>query len=582
MQGAFADIGTPLHEVTFVVVDLETTGGPAREAGITEIGAVKVTGGERLGTFATLVNPERSIPPFIATLTGITNALVAQAPTLDSALPAFLEFLGDSVLVAHNAPYDVGFLKGACAQLDYTWPAPIIVDTARLARVALQPGEVRNCKLATLAAHFHATTQPIHRALADAEATTDVLHALIGRVGTFGVHTLPDLRDFTANVAPAQRHKRHLADRLPQKPGVYIFRDAQDAPLYIGTSRNIATRVRSYFTASEQRRRMADMIAIAERVEPIICATALEAEVVERRLIATQQPRYNRRSRRADRRPWLKLTQEASPRVSIVRSVTPASDPHILGPFGGRHAAEAVQETLQFAFHLRTCTKTLAAQPRASAPACALAELGRCVAPCIGDHDRVAYGAIVAHVRDVFDGDTRELQHRIHREIRRLADAERFEEAARWRDRLLATVRAVLRSHQLSAIWRNPLIVAAEPTASGGWDLHVIRSGALVAAAHVPRGAQPTPVVEELLAIEAPEPAPTLAERAEETAIIARWLGRPGVRLVRLAEPLALPRYCGGAHAAELAAAQPFDTERGLRPVGPVAPQRFSRISLAG
>jgi DNA polymerase-3 subunit epsilon len=582
MQGTFADIGTPLHEVTFVIVDLETTGGPAREAGITEIGAVKVRGGEHLGSFATLVNPERTIPPFIATLTGITNALVSSAPTLTSALPAFLEFLGDGVLVAHNAPYDVGFLKGACAQLDYTWPAPIIVDTARLARVALQPGEVRNCKLATLAAHFNASTQPIHRALADAEATTDVLHALIDRVGTFGVHTLPDLRDFTANVAPAQRHKRHLADRLPQKPGVYVFEDAQGTPLYIGTSRNIATRVRSYFTASEQRRRMADMISIAERVHPIVCATPLEAEVIERRLIATQQPRYNRRSRRADRRPWLKLTDEASPRLSIVRSVDPAVDSSLLGPFGGRRAAEVVMETLQFAFHLRTCTKSLAAQPRASVPACALAELGRCVAPCIGDHDRPAYAGIVEHVRRVLAGDIRELNERIHAEIRRLSAAERFEEAALWRDRLLATIRAVHRTHQLSTIWRNPFILAAEPTDSGGWDLHAVRNGIFIAAAHVPRGVDPAPAIEQLSTTESSEAEIPLAERAEETAIIARWLRRPGVRLVRVAEPLALPRFCGGAHAAELAAAQPFQLERGLRPVGPVAPQRFTRISLAG
>jgi DNA polymerase-3 subunit epsilon len=582
MQTALEEIGTPLEQVTFVVVDLETTGGAPRDAGITEFGAVKVRGGERLGTFATLVNPQRAIPPFIAALTGITNAQVADAPTLPTVLPAFLEFLGDAVLVAHNAPYDVGFLKGACTQLDYSWPQPIVVDTARLARVALQRGEVRNCKLATLAAFVRADTQPIHRALADAEATTDVLHYLIGRVGSFGVRTLPDLRDFIANVSAAQREKRHLADRMPHQPGVYIFEDAQGAALYIGTSRNIAKRVRSYFTASEQRARMADMISIAERIRPIVCATPLQAEIHEARCIAAEQPRYNRRSRRAERRPWLRLTHEAAPRLSIVRSVDDDESDAVLGPFGSRGAAETVMETLQFAFQLRTCTSKLAMQPRATVPGCALAELGRCVAPCVGDHDRATYAATVDQVRTAFSGDTRELRHRIHEHIERLALEERFEEAAVWRDRLLATLRSVVRTQSLRNVWSNPLIVAAEPSPDGGWDVHAVRHGVLAAAQRIPRGGKVQAALDAVIAATDATPVPALAARADEAAIIARWLNRPGIRLVQIAQPLAMHRHCGGVQAVELAAAQPVTNDRGLRPIGPVSPQRFSRIALTG
>lgn len=586
MQVAFDDIGERLDHVTFVIVDLETTGGPSRDAGITEIGAVKVRGGERIGTFATLVNPQRNIPPFIATLTGITNVLVAQAPTLTTALPAFLEFAHGAVLVAHNAPYDIGFLKGACTQLGYGWPQPIVIDTARLARVTLQPGEVRNCKLATLAAFVRADTQPVHRALADAEATTDVLHYLIGRVATFGVQTLPDLRAFSSNVSEAQRTKRHLADGMPPKPGVYIFEDAQGSALYIGTSRNIASRVRSYFTASEQRRRMADMIAIAERVRPVVCETALEAQIREVRLITQHQPRYNRRSRRADRKPWLKLTTENAPRLSIVRGPQPDEDALYLGPFSGRAAAETVMETMQFAFNLRTCTTKLAARPKATAPGCVLAELGRCVAPCTADHNRDAYSAIVEQVRATMLGDTRALQLRIHARIKQLALEERFEEAAVWRDRLLATLRAVLRSHQRAMVWRNCLIVAAEPTDEGGWEVHVVSRGALLGAKRISRGADPKPVIEALIAMSATMVERSIAELAEETALIGRWLAKPGVRLVQVDEPLALPRHCGGTQVAELASVRTDmrwpDGERGLRPTGPVDAHRFSRISLTG
>src|SRR6266508_2157232 len=182
VQGSFEELGEPLRETTFVVVDLETTGGTADGAGITEIGAVKVRGGENLGEFSTLVNPGTGIPPFIAVLTGITNAMVYEAPRIESVLPSFLEFA-----------------KG----------------TVQLAQRVLIRDEVPNCKLATLSRYFRTPNEPCHRALADARATADVLHCLIGRVGNQSVHTLPDLIECSRAVSPAQRSKRHLADGIP-------------------------------------------------------------------------------------------------------------------------------------------------------------------------------------------------------------------------------------------------------------------------------------------------------------------------------------------------------------------------------
>ena len=278
-QLSITDLGTRLRDATFVVVDLETTGGRPTDAGITEFGAVKVQGGQVIGEFATLVNPGMPIPAFIAALTGITNSLVATAPRLAAVLPTFLEFARGSVLVAHNAPYDIGFLKGACAKLDHEWPGNHVVDTARLARITLQRDEVANCKLSTLAAYFRTEISPTHRAFDDARATADVLHRLLERVGDHGVETLEDLAAFTARVSPIQRTKRHLAAGLPDAPGVYIFRDPQGAALYVGTSKNIRKRVRTYFTASETRRRMTQMITIATSVDPIVCATVLEARI---------------------------------------------------------------------------------------------------------------------------------------------------------------------------------------------------------------------------------------------------------------------------------------------------------------
>ena len=244
-------LAVDLSEVTFVVLDLETTGGAPDGAGITEIGAVKVRGGQVRGEFATLVDPGTDIPPFITVLTGITQAMVAHAPPIQAVLPSLLEFLGHAVLVAHNAPYDVGFLKAACAAHGYAWPRPVVLDTAALARRVLLPEEVRDRRLATLAEHFHTSVRPTHRALDDARATVEVLHGLIARLGGYKVHTLRDTVEFVKAVSPVQRRKRTLADGLPHKPGVYLFRGADDRVLYVGASQDIATRVRSYFTAAE-------------------------------------------------------------------------------------------------------------------------------------------------------------------------------------------------------------------------------------------------------------------------------------------------------------------------------------------
>ncbi len=321
-QRSFDELGRNLRDITFCVVDLETTGGSAAAGSmITEVGAVKVRGGEVLGEFQTLVNPHQAIPPFIAVLTGITDSMVAASPRIEQVLPQFLEFARGCVLVAHNAPFDVGFLRHFAEQQGRPWPAFEVLDTAKLARRVITRDDAPNCKLSSLAVVFGSTTTPNHRALSDARATVDVLHGLMGRLGNLGVHTLEELQTFSARVTSAQRRKRHLAEQLPHAPGVYLFQDDAGRVLYVGTSRDLRTRVRTYFTASETRSRMGEMVGLATTVRGIECATPLEAEVRELRLIAQHKPRYNRRSRFPERVHWIKLTREPWPRLSLVRRV---------------------------------------------------------------------------------------------------------------------------------------------------------------------------------------------------------------------------------------------------------------------
>ncbi len=531
-QQSIDDLGQPLSTTTFVVVDLETTGGAPADAGITEIGAVKIRGGQRLGEFATLVNPGTSIPPYIAVLTGISDVLVAEAPPLAEALPSFLEFARGSVLVAHNAPFDVGFLKAACALHGYPWPGFPVVDTVTLARRALTRDEVPNCKLATLSRYFRTSTEPCHRALDDALATVDVLHGLLERVGAQRVHTLTDLAEYCRAVSPAQRSKRGLADGLPHVAGVYIFRDAQDRPLYVGTSGDVATRVRSYFTAAETRARMSEMLTAADRVEAVECAHRLEAAIRELRLIAAHKPPYNRRSKFPERVHWLKLTAEPYPRLSLVRAVAEDGGCY-LGPFSTRRTAELAAAGVYDAVPLRQCTQRLSL--RRTSPSCALAEIGRCAAPCEHAISPADYDRHAEAFRDAAHGDPAVLVDRLLDRIGVLAGEQRYEEAATVRGRLVALLRTAVRMQRLRSLTSLAEVVAARRDAVGGWELAVVRYGRLAAAGTSTAGVHPRSTLDVLLATAEtvrPGPGPTPCASAEETEKILAFLELPDTRLV--------------------------------------------------
>jgi DNA polymerase-3 subunit epsilon len=573
-QRSFDELGRPLREVTFCVVDLETTGGSAPAGSmITEVGAVKVRGGEVLGEFQTLVNPHQAIPAFIAVLTGISDSMVATAPSIDQVLPAFLEFAAGTVLVAHNAPFDVGFLRHFAEAQGRPWPGFDVVDTALLARRVVTRDDAPNCRLSSLARVFASTTTPNHRALQDARATVDVLHGLMERLGNLGVNTLEELQTFTSRVSAAQRRKRHLAEHLPHAPGVYLFVDDRDQVLYVGTSRDLRSRVRTYFTASETRSRMGEMVALASRVQGIVCASPLEAQVRELRLIAQHKPRYNRRSRFPERVHWVKLTAEPWPRLSLVRDVLDDGAEYV-GPYTSRRSAERAVAALHDTFPIRQCAGRMARRPRLSA--CALAEMGRCLSPCDQSVSAEEYAAVVEHVRGALVARPDLVVESLGRRMRRLAEGQRFEEAGSFRDRLAAYLRGAARTQRVGALTRCAEVVAARRE-GGVWVVHVVRHGRLAAAGVIPPRADAAEWVTRLSAeaeVVLPGPGPAPAASVEETERILRWLESDGVRLVHVVGEWTCP--VGGAtrHLAEHDAVAesrrglvPFDERRRLSPV---------------
>ncbi|WP_127782462.1 DEDD exonuclease domain-containing protein [Rhodococcus sp. X156] len=543
-QLTFDELGTPLSEVTFVVVDLETTGGKAGVDAITEIGAVKVRGGEVVGELATLVDPERGIPPQISQITGITSAMVHDAPTIAAVLPAFLEFAAGAVLVAHNAPFDTGFLKAACERLGLPWPAPRVLCTVKLARRVLTRDEAPSVRLSALSALFGTETLPTHRALDDARATVEVMHRLFERVGNLGVHSYEELVTFLPAVTPTQRRKRSLAEHLPSEPGVYLFRGPGEEVLYVGTATDLRRRVRSYFTGSETRTRIKEMVALATRVDSVSCAHALEAGVRELRLLAHHAPPYNRRSKFPHKAWWVTLTDEAFPRLSVVRTPRDGA----LGPFSRRSAAVEAAQVLADASAVRPCSQRIPLRSPSATP-CALHEMNRCAAPCAGLQSATDYARGPRLVAEAVAGrDTRVLLTLVAG-VEELSTQCRFESAAQRRDEAAALIAATRRAQRLAALAAVDELVAARPDGSGGWELVVVRCGRLASAGTAPRGVHPVPVVDVLVASAEtvlPGPGPLRGAPAEEVGLVARWLEQPGVRLVRASTPYAEPAWGAG------------------------------------
>ncbi|HEY5663657.1 MAG TPA: DEDD exonuclease domain-containing protein [Ilumatobacter sp.] len=450
-QRSLDDLGTPLRDTTFCVLDLETTGASRDGDTITEIGVVKLRGGERLGTFHTLVNPGRAIPPQITVLTGLTDAIVAGAPRIETVLGSLVDFLGDAVFVAHNAPFDLGFLRAALRRDSRADYRPTVVDTAVLARRLLRD-EVPNCKLATLAARLRLEHSPTHRALDDALATADLLHLLIERAAGLGVMGLDDLAMLAKLAGHPQARKLTMTNSLPRTPGVYLFCGHRDEVLYVGKATNLRQRVRSYFGADD-RRRIGPMLRELQQVRHLELADALSAEVVESRLIARLLPRYNRAGTRADKYCYVRLDAETPwPRLAVVTQ--PSKAGIHLGPLPSRAMASQVIDALEAVLPLRRCSTRLTAghRPAEGAVPCGSAQLGASQCPCAGVCDRRRYDAAVVAAADALVGDTSAVTVHLAERMSVLAAAQRFEEAAVVRDRLSALLGAARRQRLVDAL----------------------------------------------------------------------------------------------------------------------------------
>jgi DNA polymerase III subunit epsilon len=462
-----------LEEAPYVVFDIETTGSSATKGGaITELGALKLVRGEIVEEFSTLVNPGRRIEPFVVRLTGITDRMVAEAPTITEMMPRFEEFIEGAVLVGHNVHFDCSFVTAARGGVPLENP---ILDTLKLAR-SLAPG-LKRYRLSSLASDFGVRQVPNHRALSDAAATAGVflkLVKLLAAAGIRGVGEAIALRGGRGAAGRIKPQKQHLAEDVPGTPGVYYFVDKGGTVLYVGKAKNLRARVRTYFNGGDGRRKIGRLVEEVAEIRVKETGSELHALILEAREIKRLLPRYNSAGR-DDRASWFIALdlREPYPVPRRVSNNAPEEGMIHLGPYRSAASLDICVEALGRIFPLRRCERS-----PGDGGVCFYGQMGRC-APCAGMGEEEYRRRVVDEVISLLRGEGGD-EHlmALVDERERLARSLEFEAAARLRDLISGIERVRLARSVISA--EGVQAVVAPSTEPGMIEVFVLSEGRLI------------------------------------------------------------------------------------------------------
>jgi DNA polymerase-3 subunit epsilon len=506
-----------LTEIEFLAVDTETNGRGGDLCELTEVGCVLVGGGELHDEWSSLVAVERPLSRGIQRFTGITQAMVDAAPAPADVLPALGERLRRRVLVAHNASFDRRVLKQAFERADVPWPDPPVLCTVAMGRRFAPLARQR--RLALLAESLGIEVEETHRALPDALTCARIFCALFPKLCAnaasladalrlLGPRRRAARRDAAARIP---RERRPDLSKLPDDPGVYVFRNEAGQPLYVGKSVAVKSRARAHFCQP------GEWTGQAEVVDYIPTNSELAALVLENRLIKRWKPPGNRALKRTDRWVYLVCRLDIAYPVLEVTAEPAAGRAVNVGPVRGREACQELADQLSSLFQLRHCGRRLALREHPSL----YGQMGRCVSPCLGDLDPNAYRRRLDEVLALFDGPdgAERLLARFDDEMARAAAERRYERAAVMRDRR-ARIAALLErlGGLVRAVHAGARAVLARHPVKPEWDLFWVAGGRVAdwgPLREMPLAAPPLPS----------RPEPVVApDEVHEVRIVSAWL----------------------------------------------------------
>ncbi|MGH8012308.1 MAG: exonuclease domain-containing protein [Candidatus Binataceae bacterium] len=533
----------PLDQARYVVVDLETAATPAIPGAIIEIGAYRMEGRRITDSFQSLVRPRMPIPRFVSGLTSITNEMVNAAPPIEAVLPAFRDFLGDAVMVAHNAQFDHSYLDCEFRRLFGLGLTNPVLCTIRLARRLLP--SVKRRRLDLLAGHFGLSTEGRHRGLGDARMAAELLAIFIEMAARMGLGRLDRLIDYQHRGSAGRRLERHVSPEviaaMPQVPGVYLMRNERGDLLYVGKANRLKRRVASYFnTGVSLNAKTAELISHVWAIETRVTRSALEAGLMEARLIRELKPPYNRMLKAAAPAFFVKLDlMDEYPRLRVARKLSTRRGVVYLGPFIGRRNPDHAVRALSRLLGLRTCSGKLA--PDEDFSPCVYGQMGHCAAPCNFTVSVDDYGTRVRRALAFLRGHTGAILGDLARAREQAAAAMRFEEARRCHRDLEALATLSERATRLSrVVTENNLVAVIGEVLKDASDAHheadaamasasptayVVLSGRLALVCELDTVAAAEQVTHFIAGnYEIYKMRPVMRQELEPMTIVARWL----------------------------------------------------------
>ncbi len=529
----------------FVALDVETTGLRPSRHRVIEFGAVRYRDGRPTDRMAILINPERRLPAYIAQLTGIREAMLITAPTFRQVAEQILAFLGEELLIGYNLGFDLDFLN---MELRRSGRAPLVNESLDVLPLAqrLVP-ELGRLTLEVVCRALAVPHSQRHRALPDAEATGQLFLALSERARASGLRDFDSLRQVSAGVAPAVVEAvargralldRAYLERIPERSGVYVMRDAQGRVLYVGKAKNLRRRVSSYYSQPlGYTRKMDGLLESVAEIEVVETGSELEALLLESQFIHRYRPPYNSQQRNHESYPYIKVeVSNPWPRVLLTRQRAD-DDACYLGPFRSTAAARAAVELIHEVFPLRTCSRSFRTAKSYGSPCLQLA-LGRCLGPCVGRADREVYRRLVQELLAFLRGEREDVIEALHRQLMAAAERLDFERAARLRD-LIRRAQGLILAQQLvdETVGRAPVVVVTPSPEPGAREFLLIVHGRLWAQVRASAEQRDVEVAARLqLAWErarAAGPLPVDQQSLDQVSILGRWLrqhaGHPSV-----------------------------------------------------
>ena len=443
----------PVDEGEFCVFDFETTGTSARTGRAIEIGIAKVKNLQIIDTYSTFFNPGMQIPFFITDLTGITNDDVRDAPFFEDVTRDILEFFGDSVLTAHNLKFDISFLKNELMRAGFEFVDNPQICTLKIAR-KLYP-ELKSKSLGNLVKHLKILHKNVHRGLGDATATANILLKMIDKLKEeHHVETLSDLVNFQAlpSVKSSFRmiKKKLVTDlsKLPESPGVYFFRDAKEKVKYIGKAKDLSKRVKNYFSNTASRKAK-KIVRLSSRLSFYKTNTELTALLTEADLIKQHNPPLNNMLKRYSQSYFIKIeTGKQFPTLKLTSKFDFDGNDYF-GPYNSRETATNLKDIIDRTFKMRECTE----KEYQKNTKCYLADIERCLAPCIDKSISEDYKDEMEKVYEFISGNNQIAVNRLLNKMKYFSEKQKYEEAAEIRD----IVNSILNQLNKSSIISEPI-----------------------------------------------------------------------------------------------------------------------------